>query len=330
MDYKQLSALRYLNGNYHQVDVINVNELDERLFQNKYVNNNRPLLIKGAVKSWPASKKWTSKFFCEVLGNKIVHLCGNMNFNSAERREATVRKMTMEQALKLRDCPDDDPVSIPHLPLDKLWYDFSGRPVQLGMESILSDVKPFSFIRNPKKGISSPFYRLFLYKNAGTDWHEHPVDEYLLSQISGGKIVGLISSRNNPEYYKLFEKFESEEYLNDPNFFEQYADKVFKVTVEEGDSLYVPPYWFHGIDTEDNKPGVTLVYSWRSPLHKLADFGYPIVRKTFKDALSTGMNRYSAMVCTLALVGGLYLCARRFWLKIAGAGKYEQQSQRQY
>ncbi len=330
MDYKELSALRYLNGNYQQVDVINIDDLDEKLFQRKYVNNNRPLLIKGAVKDWPATKKWTTNFFYQNFGDNMVGMSTNMNFNSVERRKATWRRMTMQQALALRDSPTDEPVSIPHMPLDKLWYSWNGEEVRLGMESMLADVKPFPFLRNPKKGLSSPFYRLFIYKNAGTGWHEHPVDEYLLSQIKGGKVVGLIPSRNNPHYNKLYEEFESDEYLNDPQYFAPYADKVFKVTVEEGDSLYIPPYWFHGIDTEDSKPGVTLVYSWRSPLHKIADFGYPIVRKKFIDVCRSGVNRHTLMICAIALVGSLYRVARSLWLKLAGAGKYEQLAKRQY
>jgi hypothetical protein len=41
--------------------------------------------------------------------------------------------------------------------------------------------------------------------------------------------------------------------------------------VEEGDALYIPPLWWHGIIPANSEFGVTAAVPWRSPLPVIAD-----------------------------------------------------------
>lgn len=317
MNMEGLSALKHLHGKeFKSVDVVNAEELTADLFYKKYVNNNVPVLIKGSVKNWPASQKWNDQYLIEAVGKKTVSMYKSMNFNNAKHRAQHCQRVEFSEALAERNLEETSPVSIPHMIMDEQWIGFDGKLVKDKLECLLPDLGKFSFTREQKKGMSSPFFRLFLYRNAGTGWHEHPVDEYLLSQIKGGKVVGLMPSRNNPYYKELHNYFATDEYLNDPSFFDKYSDFIHMVQVDEGDSLYVPPYWFHGIDTADTNPGISVVYSWRSPLHKMTDFGYPVVKEKFWQALKSGVNKTSILYCLLAVIGGGCQILRRLYLKL--------------
>jgi hypothetical protein len=41
----------------------------------------------------------------------------------------------------------------------------------------------------------------------------------------------------------------------------------FSATLQEGDSLYIPPLWWHGIVPLHDSFGATATVTWRSPLH---------------------------------------------------------------
>ena len=112
-----------------------------------------------------------------------------------------------------------------------------------------------------------PPVRHFFYRNAGTTWHYHPFDETLMCQVIGPKKVGLVSA--GTRYQKaLHSIFFQEDYYDGVPMPAWFADpdlSWFSATLDEGDALYIPPLWWHGVVPASPEFGVTTAVVWRSP-----------------------------------------------------------------
>jgi hypothetical protein len=68
--------------------------------------------------------------------------------------------------------------------------------------------------------------------------------------------------------------FFREDYFDDPSQFEKLDHaglRFFSAIVEEGDALYIPPLWWHGVSPVSESFGITAAVPWRSPLPVIAD-----------------------------------------------------------
>lgn len=126
--------------------------------------------------------------------------------------------------------------------------------------------------------------RLFLYRGAATNWHYHSTDETLMCQVKGAKRVGLfgphVKDIGNVTRFLLEERQLEGEKLDSALDLSPYM-----ADVEEGDALYIPPYWHHAVVPHDLEVGFTLACCWKSPLHKLGDFSNFFVRKLYADGM---------------------------------------------
>jgi hypothetical protein len=162
-------------------------------------------------------------------------------------------------------------------------------PVTIGRgkkpySELRADIGRFTFLPNPPRPLYYPDARLFLFRRANTGWHQHSVDETLMCQVKGAKRVGLLPAQNDG--YKAIKKiFLSDSYMSDKTALSQLQHKInpLIITVEQGDALYIPPFWWHGVDTLNGDYGITLVYCWRSPWHKVSNLKYPTVREIWKS-----------------------------------------------
>ncbi|MFK3865842.1 cupin-like domain-containing protein [Pseudoalteromonas rhizosphaerae] len=292
---KKLKSLKSINiANCEKVDSLEVTYLTKGYFKKNHIDLNYPLLIKGGVSKWPARKIWTDEYLKEKLKDTDLNCYKSMNLNDASFMQENVQRMKGSDYISLRQKEQEKVLSSPHIVLDKQWVNYDGSVYQLGLEFMTHDILPFEFLTKPKLGVSSPFYRLYLYKNAGTGWHEHPNDEYIMCQVRGSKRVALLPTKKVPNYKKLYQDLQKNDYLYKPDYFNEYEKNILVADVEEGDALYIPPHWFHGVDTLDTGPGTTLVYSFRTPLHKIGNFRYPSVKRTLSYIIKNG-NKKAAL-----------------------------------
>jgi hypothetical protein len=94
-----------------------------------------------------------------------------------------------------------------------------------------------------------------------------------MCQVIGSKKIGLVSG-NSPANLQLRRIFFAEEYYDDPAAFDALdKDSVrwFSATVEEGDALYIPPLWWHGVIPLSQGFGATAAVTWRSPPSVIAN-----------------------------------------------------------
>ena len=251
------------------------NELNEKDFNKNWVIPNKPCLIKGAVKKWPAVQKFKSKdYWLSVCDNFEIKVYPHMNHNVWDVQKVDSEDISFHEAIERLFNNEDYILSIPS---ERITSDNH-------FSELLKETLDFSFLSGSIKPRMYDQRRFFMYRRASTAWHYHNIDETLMCQISGAKKVALLSpSIPNPKEVMKF--LNNERYLNGESLKNFMDLKPMVVNVQEGDALYIPPYWFHTVVPDDGEVGFTYAYCWKSPLHKFGDFSNFFVRQLYRDGL---------------------------------------------
>ncbi len=241
------------------VPILDAGSLTERMFKGEYVAQSRPCIIRGAVSHWPATRKWRDRNYLKsICGNQAVPFWPHENHVSKERIAPGVVTLSFADAIdRLHDAGREAVAAIGCNP---------------GTPSMANDLGNFSFFTEGELGFSYPPSRFFIFRNAGSGWHYHSLDETLMCQVLGTKRVGLLKVEN-PHHKALCRIFFKEDYYEDPSAFDALAGEKldwFFADLEEGDALYIPPLWWHGVIVTSDGVGVTAPVGWRSPPHVIA------------------------------------------------------------
>jgi hypothetical protein len=235
-----------------------VNELSEREFNSEYVSSSRPCVIKGAVEHWAAMQNWRDKDYLKNrCGLYNVWLFSSDYYLTLRRLELGRKMVTFAQA-------------IDHLHADETKI---GIVVAAHTDRLKMDLGGLSFMTKAEPAFFYDAARYFFYRNAGTTWHFHTFDETLMSQIVGSKKIGLLKA-NTPYYHAMRTFFFKEEYYDDPTIFDGFDNtglEWFSAELSEGDALYIPPLWWHGVIPTTEHFGATTAVTWRSPPHVIAN-----------------------------------------------------------
>ncbi len=240
-----------------EVPVLNADELSESVFHGEYVAHSRPCLIRGAVKHWPAVQKWRdADYLKNRSGQTGVYLYQSVNHITARRLKPKERVCSFAEALDYLNAADTK-LGIVSTEL---------------LKELLPDLGDIRFLGKTEPSFWYTAARYFLYRNAGTSWHYHPFDETLTCQLIGRKKIGLVSS-DPPFDQELCSIFFDEDYYENPAVFDGFDCSKLKwlsATLEEGDALYIPPLWWHGVVPQTQSFGATAAITWRSPLPVIA------------------------------------------------------------
>jgi hypothetical protein len=229
-------------------------KLTEAVFTGDHVANSRPCVIRGAVKHWAALQKWRDKDYLKSrAGQREVHLFLSEYHLTLKRLMHHKRDVLFAEAV------------------DQLHRQENRRAiVATDLVEFMTDLGGISCLSRAEPGFWYPPARYFFYRNAGTAWHYHPFDETLTCQIIGAKKIGLVSC-DTPFNPALRNLFYAEDYYDDPAAFAQLEGPTWlSVTLEEGDALYIPPLWWHGVVPQTIVFGATVAATWRSPLPVIA------------------------------------------------------------
>lgn len=282
------------NHRENRIDVVQAKDLSPELFRLKYWSTNTPVLIKGAVKHWPAHTKWQDPAY-------LISQIGN--------QEVKVRKVPITQS-KVSDVFNHD-AGLPHYLLSDFLQsclDRSTDPIWVGSITLLSknefkynkkiknigkfyvelskladqDFKEFDFLRGMASARIYPRSRVFLYRNSFTDWHSHPTDSHLLCQIFGSKTILLYSPNKGYQLFKSgYEQLSSEEdkkrHINEAG--------PISVLVESGDAFHIPIYWHHAVmPAVKSEFGVSLIHAFASPLRLNGDSRFHMSKELYQRA----------------------------------------------
>lgn len=211
-----------------------VENITEKEFLKKYFYPQKPVIIKGLVKNTPAAHKWTLDYIKEKLGNVEVDVFDN----SVKRNSAYTYG-----DLKMRFAEFLDLITIKQASNYRLFL-FNG----------------FKHSKELKKDFPCPSifkglldhigFMFFAGRSTSVRVHfDIDMSNVLHTQFSGRKRIKLIS----PEYHDLMYKtpfntfsiadFDNPDYSQYPAL--QYV-QGYDVTLEPGDTLFMPSgYWHH-------------------------------------------------------------------------------------
>jgi quercetin dioxygenase-like cupin family protein len=236
------------------VPVFHVEDFPESVFIADYVSQSRPCVIRGAVGHWPAIQKWRDKDYLKARsGQHRVYYYPYEYHISASKMESERREISFAEAMDRL-----------HAPQTKVAMVVTAAPSEL-----LSDLGRVSFLSRAEPALTYAPARYFFYRDAGTTWHYHPFDETLMCQIVGTKKIGLLNT-DIPLNKAVRNIFLKEDYYHDPSAFDGLGGAELpwqSATLEPGDSLYIPPLWWHGVIPLTETFGATATVTWRSPLH---------------------------------------------------------------
>ena len=104
---------------------------------------------------------------------------------------------------------------------------------------------------------------IFFGNNSYSGCHVHGHNDYLLNQIYGKKTVYLFDYYDNKEITKNAGIVNGESNFIKDNFFnlDHSKLKIYKVDVNEGDSLTIPPWWWHAVKGHEISCTITKTYT---------------------------------------------------------------------
>lgn len=250
------------------------NELDEKTFHRDFVSRSRPCIIRSAVNHWPAFKNWREKnYLIDRCGGYQVTLFPHNNF-IAQGRGKGRKEMLFSEAIEILHAESTEVASLGALEVRP-----SGE-----FKELLNDVGGFPFLNNPPAPILYPASRYFVHRNAATGWHYHFADETLMCQVVGTKRIGLLEGR--AEYFDSVSKILlSEQYYDSECSFGSGDCKNlhwYYAELREGDALYIPPAWWHGVVPTSKSFGITATMCWRSPLAVIGDLSCPTTKQLWQ------------------------------------------------
>lgn len=278
--------------------VLNSKSLTEKEFQEEWVARNNPCLVKGIIKHWPAVKKWREKdYWMSTCGNPQVEIFPHLNHASRDFIKA--EKMTFHNAIDRLFQNKDHVFSMPSTEITE----------SNGFAGLLKDMAGFSCLPDSPRPRVYNRTRFFMYRRASTAWHYHGVDETLMCQVNGAKSVALFPP-DIPRAKYVTEFLDKELHLKGQKLDKSIELRPMITRVDEGDALYIPPYWHHAVVPTDGEIGFTLAFCWKSPIYKLGDLSNFFVREVFRMGLWP-LNKRTPMVPILASYAGASLLLRK-------------------
>ncbi|SAL03191.1 Cupin superfamily protein [Caballeronia arationis] len=247
-------------------------KLGHEKFWHDFVCPQQPIVIRNAVSNWPALSKWGTKGYLEALTNHQVGVSDTFNASPAGLWHQNLPKYRLDEAITcLRNAAPDETFAIRSLPIPPEWK------ADIGGYDFLSanrDLPPRAYARD----------RLFIYRNASTEWHYHTTDETLTTQILASKRISMFKlSKENWQAYAGPIRSNLHHMNDRARFFP--ADQAltkFEATLEPGDVLYIPPFWWHGVDPADTEFGITLAHCFRTPLNRIGSLSDPAVKDVIR------------------------------------------------
>jgi hypothetical protein len=235
------------------VDV--VENITTRDFEQKYLDPQIPLIIKGLADKYPAGRKWTIDYMREVCGDVMVDMYDNKNKNSESAY--TRPDLKMKFADYIDTIIENKPTTLRMFLFDmfkckpQLRNDFPCPEIFRGI------MGKIGFMFFGAKGIKVRIHQ------------DMDMSNVLLTQFYGRKKVVLIDPKYSRLLYKLPFNTHSLVDLDAPDY-EKYPGlkyiETYECILEHGDSLFMPSGYWHYITYLDGGFSV----SYRKMAHSIA------------------------------------------------------------
>jgi hypothetical protein len=291
------------------VAVEKAEQLDARTFRRRYILQNRPCLVKGAIAQWPAVQKWTEpEYVLSKIGDFEVQASCHPKIEAfglrTEEQDRLALKRTRERLLATE--PVRELLPRLRMPDDEVLF-IELRPANILVRCLGKDLElegqrfPFLPYPPPPRLHLYSGWAVMFYKNSYSDWHFHPATDAMMCQVLGTKDVLLLPPTQlswdqlvpiHTEQWKVYDvPLEKSGAFRDV--------RPFHVVVEPGDGLFIPVNWWHSVEARPQEYGITVPVTWDSPYR---DLRQPATRH-FLRLLWTHQKPLAAVALLTALYG---------------------------
>jgi len=227
------------------IPVIDATNLDRDMFQKTYYQPQKPVVLRGLWKQYPAYEKWTMDFFRKSMGNIEVGLFGNRKEDLSKTLQVPNATMRFDEYLDL----------IEHQPTDLRLFLF---PVFKHKPELLKD---FGYPEIASRYIKMPFMFFGPSKSVVRMHQDIDMSNVFLTQFHGRKRVVLFPPDQSDLLYRLPFNVHTIVDIDHPDYKEfpglEYA-KGMSTILEHGDTLFMPSGYWHHIEYLEGGFGLAL------------------------------------------------------------------------
>ena len=217
------------------IPVVDGSSITREEFQAKYYIPQKPVVLRGLWKQYPAYTKWTMDYFRKTMGDIEVGLYGNRKEDLSKTLQVPNAVMRFDKYLDL----------IEHEPTDLrlfLFPVFKHRPEML---------KDFGYPDIVSRYIKMPFMFFGPAKSVVRMHQDIDMSNVFLTQFHGLKRVVLFPPNQSDLLYRLPFNVHTIVDIDHPDYSEfpglNYA-KGMSTMLEHGDTLFMPSGWWHHIE----------------------------------------------------------------------------------
>lgn len=215
------------------IPVVDGSTITRKAFETQYLKPQKPVVLRGLWKQYPAYEKWTMDYFKQSMGDIEVSLFSSKQANPSETLAVAHAKMKFNEYL---DLIERDPTDLRLF----LFPVFKHKPDLL---------KDFGYPNITGRYLKIPFM-FFGPKHSVTRMHmDIDLSNVFLTQFTGKRRVVLFPPSQSSLLYRLPFNVHSTVDIDKPDFETYPAMRYAKgcsTVLEHGDTLYMPSgYWHH-------------------------------------------------------------------------------------
>jgi Cupin-like domain len=215
------------------IPIVDGSTISREEFQRDFYIPQKPVVLRGLWKKYPAYEKWTMDFFRNTMGDIEVGLFGNRKEDISKTLQEPNAVMRFDEYLNL----------IEHQPTDLRLFLF---PVFKHKPELLKD---FDYPDIASRWIRMPFMFFGPAKSVVRMHQDIDMSNVFLTQFHGQKRVVLFPPDQSDLLYRLPFNVHSIADIDHPDYDQfpglRYA-KGMSALIEHGDTIFMPSgYWHH-------------------------------------------------------------------------------------
>ena len=227
------------------VPVVDGTTITREAFQREFYKPQKPVVLRGLWKQYPAYTKWTMDFFRQSMGNIEVGLFGNRKEDLSKTLQVPNAVMRFDEYLNL----------IEREPTDLRLFLF---PVFKHKPELLKD---FDYPKIASGYVKIPFM-FFGPANSIVRMHQDiDMSNVFLTQFHGRKRVVLFAPDQSELLYRLPFNVHSTVDVDHPDY-DTYPGlnyvKGMSTVIEHGDTIFMPSGYWHHIEYLDGGFGLSV------------------------------------------------------------------------
>ncbi|MBQ4913718.1 cupin-like domain-containing protein [Maribacter sp. MMG018] len=242
-------------GTFKTTPITVLENVSKQDFVKNYYRPQKPVLIKGMTKNWPAYKKWTLDYIQEKAGDQVVPLYNNEPAKDKQSVYEPVQEMKLAAYIEILKTKPTD--------LRIFFYEILKKMPDLAQDFEYPDIGLKFFKKLPALFFGGGESKVFMH-------YDIDLPDSMHFHFDGHKHVTLFSPDQTKYLYRVpysIHNLESID-MDNPDFEAypalQYAEGI-TAHMEHGDALFMPSGYWHYIKYLDGGFSMTLRALPRKP-----------------------------------------------------------------